>query len=218
MKNNSSDSIKKLMLPLISLTIFILMYLLFKGGYQGVYHHFMKKTIGNTGRWMNTYGPEWFVNINKNISALGGPAVFSILTIFTFCTLIITKQFKTSIEFLITVCGVVLLLYILKYTLNPNRPSDIISVFINDDLGFPSGHAASSIALYLSIAIYLGRKSIPQSIKKAVSVLALVLIILIGISRLIVGAHTPEEVVAGWCTGIFWLSLVHPVFHSSFFS
>ncbi len=211
MYNKKSYILKTLAIPFISLIVFILMYMLSKSGSEAAYHYFMKGAIGNTGRWLNTYGPEWFVDINKSISALGGPAVFSFITVFTLFVLIITKEFKTCLEFLIAVLGIMILLYGLKYTLNTNRPADIFNLLLNDDLGFPSGHAASSIVLYLSIAIYSGRKA-KFRLRAAVASLAVVLIILIGFSRLVVGAHTPEEVIAGWCIGIFWLSLVNLFF------
>ena len=208
----SLHSFKALFVPIVSAVLFILMYMLSKNGNEFAYHHFMKETIGNTGRWLNTYGPEWFVYINKNISALGGPTVFILIVVFVLFFLFFSKEKKIFREFFITIAGTIILLFVLKYALNANRPEDIFNLFLNDDLGFPSGHAMSSIVLYSSISIYSARKIANIKARLLIIVFTVAIIILIGVSRLIVGAHTPEEVIAGWCAGIFWIAFINFIF------
>ena len=58
---------------------------------------------------------------------------------------------------------------------------------------FPSGHSASSAAVYGSVA----RKMKP----KLFTVLAFVLPLLVGFSRVVVGAHFPTDVLVGWALG-----------------
>ncbi len=58
-----------------------------------------------------------------------------------------------------------------------------------DRFSFPSGHAASSLALALSAAAYL-----PAPLAAAITGWALVT----GISRCYLGVHYPGDVVAGW--------------------
>ena len=209
MSKKTSKYAGQLAASFLSVIIFMLMYILSGNGSRNAYRHFMKGTIGNTGRWMNTYGPEWFVDINKNISALGGPAVFALITAFVFILLIIAKEKKLLLEFSITITGTIILMFILKYLLNASRPADITKFIFNDDLGFPSGHAMSSLVLYSSLAVYASRKAAGAPARLTLMAIAVVTVILIGVSRLVVGAHTPEEVIAGWCAGIFWISLIN---------
>lgn len=58
----------------------------------------------------------------------------------------------------------------------------------------PSGHAAMSVALYGSAAREIR--------KKWIRVIAVVLPLLIGISRFVVGVHYPTDVLTGWAVGL----------------
>ena len=65
---------------------------------------------------------------------------------------------------------------------------------------FPSGHSASAAAVYGSIA--RGTKS------RVLTALAFVLPLLVGFSRVFVGAHYPTDVLAGWAIGAIVLFVV----------
>ena len=69
-------------------------------------------------------------------------------------------------------------------------------------LSFPSGHATSSMIFYLTLALALAANTRweRQSI-----VGAILLALLIGISRVMLGVHWPSDVVAGWAFGLFWV-------------
>ncbi len=58
---------------------------------------------------------------------------------------------------------------------------------------FPSGHSANAACLYGSLAKMYRRRSL--------RVLAVLLPLLVGFSRVVVGAHYPTDVLAGWCAG-----------------
>lgn len=60
---------------------------------------------------------------------------------------------------------------------------------------FPSGHSTNAVSLYGSIANGIR--------KKWMTILAVVLSLLVGISRVTVGAHYPTDVLAGWLLGLF---------------
>ena len=65
---------------------------------------------------------------------------------------------------------------------------------IQQGFSFPSGHAATTVAIYGGLAREIR--------KKWMWVLAAVLSLLIGISRFAVGVHYPTDVLAGWAVGI----------------
>jgi undecaprenyl-diphosphatase len=67
---------------------------------------------------------------------------------------------------------------------------------------FPSGHALGSATAYGTLALILGAYGL---FGVTCSLLLVGLIILIGLSRIYLGAHYPSDVVAGWvlgCTGV----------------
>lgn len=59
---------------------------------------------------------------------------------------------------------------------------------------FPSGHTQSSASFYGAMAIYLK--------KKAMYIIATIMIILIGFSRLYLGVHYPKDVIVGGILGV----------------
>ena len=59
---------------------------------------------------------------------------------------------------------------------------------------FPSGHTQSASSFYGAIAIYLK--------KRAMDIIATIMIILIGFSRLYLGVHYPKDVIVGGILGI----------------
>ena len=65
---------------------------------------------------------------------------------------------------------------------------------------FPSGHSTNSVTLYGSIAA--------EKKSKALSCAAILLPLLVGFSRVVVGAHYPTDVLVGWLLGILSIALV----------
>ncbi len=65
---------------------------------------------------------------------------------------------------------------------------------------FPSGHSADAVTMYTSIAMQLK--------KRWMTCLAVILPLLVGFSRVVVGAHYPTDVLAGWALGCLSICVV----------
>lgn len=72
---------------------------------------------------------------------------------------------------------------------------------------FPSAHSATSVAVYATIAFILIRASRHGHTRVAVGSLAGALVLAIGLSRVLLGAHYPTDVLAGWTFGALLASL-----------
>lgn len=70
---------------------------------------------------------------------------------------------------------------------------------------FPSGHAASSVMVWVTLALLIPRAT--RWRRPALFAAALVAV-LAGVSRPMLGVHYPSDVVAGWCFGLFWILLL----------
>ena len=62
------------------------------------------------------------------------------------------------------------------------------------EYSFPSGHSTNAVAVYGSVAEYAK--------KNALTVIAVVLTLLIGVSRFCLGVHYPTDVLCGWALGL----------------
>jgi membrane-associated phospholipid phosphatase len=83
-------------------------------------------------------------------------------------------------------------------------------------LGFPSGHA-TAIAAFAVATIYLvGRSSLGRGLRVGVAVASVALTLAVGLSRMVLDAHWPLDVVAGFALGAAgaaaaaWWDASHP--------
>lgn len=83
------------------------------------------------------------------------------------------------------------------------RPDEEMRMVEIHGLSFPSGHAANSMMVYLSLALLLA----PQGQRRAWAAAAIAVSLLVGISRPTLGVHWPSDVVSGWAFGLLWTSL-----------
>lgn len=100
------------------------------------------------------------------------------------------------------------LVQVQKYGIGRLRPEDHAHLDLVSNPSFPSGHSASSMIVYLTIAIMLTAGT--RWTRPAV-VAAAALSITIGFSRMILGVHWPSDVVGGWSFGLLWVLLALPM-------
>lgn len=132
------------------------------------------------------------------------------LTAFSFAAILyLWKKHKDKwgiLFFILAVGGGGLLTTLLKNLYERNRPS------INPEIdaigfSFPSGHSMGSLIFYGFIIYFVMRSRMNELVKGlAISFMA-VLVVLIGISRIYLGAHFPSDVLAGYFAGAIWLLL-----------
>jgi undecaprenyl-diphosphatase len=91
-----------------------------------------------------------------------------------------------------------------KFTIARARPELQPHLVVVKTSSFPSGHAASSMIFYLTLALAL----VPGTQRRwLASAGAVFLSLLIGTSRVMLGVHWPSDVVGGWTFGMLWVLL-----------
>ena len=90
---------------------------------------------------------------------------------------------------------------LLKALIARDRPKILVLV-AETGYGFPSGHAMNNAALYMMITLMVFRQTKNRKTRAAVSVAALGITVLIGISRVYLGVHNMADVLAGWAMGV----------------
>lgn len=92
-----------------------------------------------------------------------------------------------------------------KWWIGRPRPDAHLHLVGTRTDSFPSGHAASSVMVWVTLALLIPQDS--RWRRPALCAAALVAA-LTGVSRPMLGVHYPSDVVAGWCFGLFWILLL----------
>jgi len=108
--------------------------------------------------------------------------------------------------------GAVLTSTVIKLVVARSRPD---SGALVPALGyaFPSGHSTAAAAGWLAVAVVLGRFARHGTVRVSLLAAAVVIAVLVGVSRVYLGVHAPTDVLAGWALGALWLAAALAITH-----
>lgn len=152
-------------------------------------------------------GAPSFEEAVRDITALGSFAVLTLVTTVAVIFLIVSKKYaEAATLFFAAVLGQVLSETIKAFIGRP-RPDLVAHIVDTTSASFPSGHSMMSAAIFLTIGAMLARVQPKRRLKTYIHVVALLLTVMVGMSRVYLGVHWPTDVLAGWCFGALWAIL-----------
>ncbi|AYC30427.1 phosphatase PAP2 family protein [Paenisporosarcina cavernae] len=172
-------------------------------GFLLLFFNFSNDTMVAFDKWAS----EMFLGIKEInfFSLFGDPWFVIMVSLILLVFLFLKKNYRGLIFVLITVAGGAFLNNAIKEyvaRVRPELPHQLTSY------SFPSGHAMISI-LYLFTVAYFASEYIDDRKKSVVIwIVASVLTILIGLSRIAGNHHYGTDVVAGWAIGYFLFMVV----------
>lgn len=177
---------------IISLVLFLILTYLVKTNTELVFDNVVYKFISN------------FINDNltyliKFITFLGSATAVIVVTILS---LIILKNKKIGICMIVNLIVITLFQYILKFLIARPRPVGI-NLIEEKNFSFPSGHSLTAMAFY-GFVIYLIYKY-NLKYKNIYIILLVLLILLIGLSRVYLGVHYTTDILGGFSFSMFYL-------------
>jgi len=144
----------------------------------------------------------WLTNMMILISLLGEQMLI-FLAIFVIVLLTMKSHKKEMFVFIILLIIGLIATSLLKISFKVPRPEGFALIKINS-YSFPSGHALNSVLFYGVLAYFAFHFTKSKALTICAVLASVVLVFLIGVSRVYLGVHRPSDVVAGDIVG-FWL-------------
>jgi undecaprenyl-diphosphatase len=152
-------------------------------------------------------GPHWLEEAARDVTALGGYAVLTVLVASVVGFLLIGRHYSAALLILASTLGGLLISHLLKGFYSRPRPDLVPHLVQVSTESFPSGHAMLSAVVYLTLGALLARLVEAWWLRVYFVVVAVLLSLLIGLTRIYLGVHYPTDVVAGWAAGLGWAVL-----------
>lgn len=154
--------------------------------------------------------------VAQTITFFGSVPVLTALTVLVCALLrILTRRWRPTVILAVGMAGAAGLTYGLKVLIGRHRPdSSLVIGTIDTGFSFPSGHTLSSTVFFVLLAALLWYSNFSRKVKIAGAIVAVVLSIAMGLSRVYLGYHWATDVLAGWTVALTWLCLIGTAIHA----
>src|SRR5215203_5443178 len=161
--------------------------------------------------WIHSSFPGWLGGPMRIVTALGYywvvlPLLAVVVAVFY------RKGWRLSaVLLLVSTAGSIVLTTVLKSVFQRARPDLFDSGYHASFFSFPSGHATVAVGFYGMLTLVLAYR-LRGTARWAVVVSGILVVLLIGLSRLYLGVHYPTDIVAGYLAALLWLVCVGAVY------
>jgi undecaprenyl-diphosphatase len=138
------------------------------------------------------------------ITMLGTGLVVMTMVAVSALFLALSEHRWSALLLLLATAGGLVLNNVLKLTFDRPRPTVFEWGTHALSSSFPSGHAMSAAVVYSTVAYLAARLQRRRWQRTATMLVALVLIVLICVSRMYLGVHYPSDVLGGTVIGLAW--------------
>ena len=157
-------------------------------------------------------GPLWLRETARDLTALGGFTVLTLVTIAAVAVLLIYHRYRQAAIFAATAIIAQVASETIKAAAGRPRPMIVAQYDLIASTSFPSGHSMMAPAVYFTLATIIAAGELRLAARHLLIGGSVLLVAAIGVSRVYLGVHWPTDVIAGWTLGssialLAWVAL-----------
>ena len=149
-------------------------------------------------------GHPWIADVMRDLSGLGSVTVLTLFSLVTVGYLAVVKSRPAALVVAAAVISGSAGVSLLKNRFGRPRPEVAFAELVAPGLSFPSGHAAMSAIVFLTLGALLAGTRSRRFEQWYIMAMAALMTVLVGVSRLALGVHWATDVLAGWALGAAW--------------
>lgn len=146
-------------------------------------------------KFIQQSSPPWFNELMKIVTISGNLAVGSLITGLVVVSLLSFSKVTESLFIMVSTASAEIISLVVKTAVSRPRP-DLTSFD-----SFPSGHVLFAMGLYGSLLYLIFTKLKKGKLKKVIVSLLILMLILMGLSRIYLGAHWFSDVLGAYLIG-----------------
>ena len=135
------------------------------------------------------------------ISAAGSPAIVLIFAVVVASVLLKSRDWLGLAHLVTALLSASVVARLLQYVWVRPRPETLLSYLTVTQHSFPSAHMFGAAACWITFAFFYARYAGGRATEIAAHVLAALLVVAIGFTRVYLGAHHTTDVIAGMAGG-----------------
>jgi undecaprenyl-diphosphatase len=151
---------------------------------------------------------NWLTEVAIYLTTLGSFRFVLLTSIIVACVLLLLKDRMGALQVAAASVGAGILTATIKDYIDRARPEVITRLVDVSGLSYPSGHTLAATSLYLTVAIIAYphfQKTLHQI---AILAFLVVIVLIVGMTRIYLGVHYPSDVASGISLGTAWALLL----------
>lgn len=159
-------------------------------------------------------GTPWYAAFTV-ITDIGGGLERTIMVIVASAALFVMRRWLEAVFVPVCVAGAGGADMVLKTFVGRPRPQLFHHAVAAVGSSFPSGHATTTSALAVAVMFVIWEMWGTGGGRTTAAILATLVTLLVGLSRIVLGVHFPTDVVAGFALGSGWTALMVATFSAT---
>jgi membrane protein DedA with SNARE-associated domain/membrane-associated phospholipid phosphatase len=159
-------------------------------------------------RWVVAHRMAWLTAVMRSVTWLGSTAVIvPVMVLVGAFYLVRRRDWRAGAKLSVTLAGAIVLYDIVKAAVGRARPPSTAWIGHYTGGAFTSGHATQTVAFYGMLALIVGAGRSTRT-RGWLWLGAALIALLVGASRIYLGAHWLSDVLGGYALGATWLAVV----------